>query len=203
MSRLFNAAPGLSSLDLYINDAPRITNIEYKELTNYVPTRTGTRNAKIYESKTNKILLELEGFEIPGGQILTYGLYGSIDNLQYAPIVDDINETIMPDKTKVRFYNLDSTNITYTLTSPNNSSSTALVSGKGTSYFAINPGDYRLEVRSTNPISINIQFNPGRIYTVYIIGSMDPSSPGYAQANIPQVILVVDGNTIFDKCMWF
>lgn len=202
LARVLNAAPGVSSFDIYVNDVPRIMNIEYKELTNYFPTRPGTRNTKVYESQSNNLLLELTDIDIVPGQILTVAAFGSSDNLQYMPIIDDINENVMPDKTKIRFYNLDSYDISFTLTAPGNSMSSNLSSGNGTKYTEINAGDYRLEIRSTNPININIRLNQGRIYTVYIISSVDPSSSSYNQANIPQVILAVDGNTLFNKCFW-
>lgn len=203
MVRVFNAAPGVPSIDAYINDVPRMINIEYKEITNYVSTRTGPRNLKLYTSKGHNLLLEFENLDVIGGQILTYALFENQNNLQYVPIIDDINQNVMPDQTKVRFYNLDATSITLSVSPNINAISRDLASGNGTEYIQIDPGDYRLQIRSTNLINININFKPGRIYTVYIIGSVSPNSLQYAQTNIPQVILAVDGNTIFDTCIWY
>jgi len=112
----------------------------------------------------------------------------------------------MPDQTKFRIFNLDSFAITFDIALPTGLVSTALSSGSGTSYTRIVPGSYRLHVHSHNPItptkSVIIPFNPGRIYTIYIVPSIDPSSSIYNQANIPQVIMVIDGNTCFNKCIW-
>lgn len=202
MARVFNAAPGLSSMDLYINDLPRIWNVEYKEITNYIPTRPGPRNTKLYQAQTNDLLLELPNIDVPPGQIITAAVFGSSNNLQYMPIVDDINETIKPDKTKLRFYNLDTFDVAFSFTSSIGSTSRSLASGIGTEYIQVNPGEYRLQIRSTNPINMTLNLKPGRIYTIYIIGSVSPDSSGYAQLNIPQVILSVDGNTLFNKCIW-
>ena len=92
----------------------------------------------------------------------------------------------------------------FTLSSPSGSSTIALDSGSGSNYTQIDPGSYSLAltIPGQRPKTINIIFNPGRIYTVYIINSISPDTPGYDQANIPQVILVVDGNTIFTKCVF-
>jgi hypothetical protein len=202
MARVFNAAPGLSSMDLYINDLPRIWNVEYKEISNYIPTRPGPRNTKLYQTQTNDLLLELPNIDVPSGQIITAAVFGSSNNLQYMPIVDDINETIKPDKTKLRFYNLDAFDVAFSFTSSIGSTSRSLASGIGTEYIQVNPGEYRLQIRSTNPINMTLNLKPGRIYTIYIIGSVSPDSPSYSHLNIPQVILSVDGNTLFNKCIW-
>jgi hypothetical protein len=203
MIRTFNAIPGLTLLDIYINDVPRFLNVEYKELTDYIPSTPGPRNLKIYESQSNNLLLELENLNIPGGQILTHAIFGSLNNLLYLPVIDDINETVARDQAKVRFYNLDASTITLTLNPTIGLTSRALASGRGTNYIGVNPGNYSLEIRTPSlSISLTINFNQGRIYTVYIIPSVSPDSPNYSVANIPQVILVVDGNTLFHKCIW-
>jgi hypothetical protein len=202
IARSFNAAPGVSSVDIYVNDRPRIKNIEYKELTSYFPTRPGPRNTKLYKSGSNDLLLELTNIDIPPGQIITAAIFGGSNNLQYTPIIDDINVRVSPDQVKVRFYNLDASSVAFTLTSSEVSNSLSLASGKGTEYIQVNPGDYRLQIRGTNSVSVSVSFRPGRIYTLYIIGSVDFSSPNYAQANIPQVVLAVDGNTVFSPCVW-
>lgn len=199
--RMFNTVPGLS-VDIYINDKPRIVNMNYSELRDYMPTIPGKRNIKIYQSQTNNLLLEDQAFEISGGQIFTYAFWGSSNNFKFLTILDDINENLAPDRTKVRFYNLDSTNITFIANPPMGMPSIALAPGQGTNYIQVNPGIYNLQINSLNQITknISISFKPGRIYTVYFFASVNPDSPIYTQANISQVALVVDGNTLFDKC---
>jgi len=202
MARVFNAVPDLQPIDIYSDEKPRMTNIEYKEITNYMPTRPGPRIVRVYTSKEHKLLLETETSVTPG-QIMTYTVCGSLNNLQLLPIVDDINVDIMPDRTKLRFFNLDSYSAAITITSPIGSTSLFLDFGNGSNYTEINPGEYKLQVRSTNTVNMSLTLKPGRIYTVYILGSISADSPNYIQANIPQVILSVDGNTLFDKCIWY
>jgi hypothetical protein len=204
MLRLFNAIPG-ASLDFYLNDVPRILNVEYIELTDYVPTYPGPRNIKVYQSKSDNLLLELENLDLPGGQIITDAYAGSLNNIKRIRIIDDINESVLPDQTKIRFYNLDAADITFTFGQAADLQSNILASGSGTNYILINPGNYNLEIRSANQAKstkTRIPINSGRIYTVYFIASTDPSSPNYSNINIPQVVLVVDGNTFFHKCIW-
>ena len=200
--RMFNTIPELS-IDIYVNDTPRILNIRYSELLDYMPTIPGMRNLKVYESQSNNLLLEVPDFEISGGQIFTYAFFGSTSNLILLPIIDNINENIEPDQTKVRFYNLDSNVITFSANPSIGVQSRALSSGQGTDYFPVNPGIYTLRIISSNnrPKVISVSLKPGRIYTIYFFASINPDAPNYNQDNISQVALVVDGNTLFGKCI--
>ena len=200
--RMFNVVPELS-IDIYVNNNPRILDLEYRELSDYMPTVPGRRNVKIYNSGTNTLLLEIQDFEIPAGQIITYAFYGSPSNLKLIQIVDDVNERLSRDRTKIRFYNLDSNNITLGTNPVIGTPSRALTSGQGSEYFEVNPGTYNLQVSSSNqrPKTISLNLNPGRLYTTYIFGSVNPDSPNYSKLNISQIILVVDGNTLFHKCI--
>ena len=181
--------------------------VEYKEVTNYIPTRPAkARNVKVYNSQNNELLIEID-CEIIGGQIMTCVAYGSLSDFKFKQIIDDINETVMPDETKIRLYNLDSTDVSVTITSrpPSGILSADLVHDSGTNYIKMNPGDYNLQIRfpsQTRPINMNLNLKPGRIYTLYIISGVSPDSANYDKLNIPQVILVVDGNTLFNKCVW-
>lgn len=199
--RVFNVVPDLS-IDDYVNDIPRFLDLQYKELSDYIPTIPGKRTVKIYEAGTDNLLLEFP-LDIPGGEIITYAFYGSTSDLKYLTISDDIKQQVPRDRTKVRFYNLDSIDITVTTNPAIGASTKALASGQGTDYSLINPGSYNIQINSSNkqPKNLTVKFNPGRLYTVYIIGSVNPDSPNYPQYNISQVLLVVDGNSLFHKCI--
>jgi hypothetical protein len=200
---MFNLVPGLS-IDVYINDNPRVVGLGSRELGDYMPTILGKRNFKVYQSQTDNLLLEIQDFDIPPGQILTYAFFGSPSNVKMLPLLDDINEDVVRDRTKVRFYNFDSLGVTFSANPSMGFTSRALASGEGTNYIEVNSGNYNLELRPSNqrPKTITITFNPGRLYTVYFFGSVNPDSPNYTQNNILQVALVVDGNTLFNKCVY-
>ena len=199
--------PELPPVDVYVNGMLRAKNLGYKDLTPYMPSGSEKNDVQIFLAGTKeKPLLDIKELPSQRGQIITFVILGSVEDIKLLPIVDDINEKIMPDETKIRFYNLDSSNISFDMTMANGSISKSLGFAEGTEYTEINPGDHRFEVRSSNPnirpITMNITLKPGRIYTVYITGSVDPHSPKYAQGNIPQIILAVDGNTTLTKCLY-
>jgi Domain of unknown function (DUF4397) len=197
MARTLNAIPELGPIDLYVNNVPFLINLDYMGLSSYRPALTSIDNVRYYPSgNKDNILLELKNYALHGGQIMTFALVDFSKGMEVLAIIDDINERVMPDETKVRIYNLDASDLTFAL----DNTSRGLEPGVGTEYFEINPGKYRLEVKTTNQKSMTIDLNPGRIYTIYIVGSINAKSPNYATHNIPQVILATDGNTVFSKC---
>jgi hypothetical protein len=205
--RGFHALPELTPVDVYVNDMLRAKNLGYKDMSPYMPSGLETYNVQIFPTGTkDNPLLDLKGLEVPKGQIVTFIILGSVEDIKVMPIIDDINENIRPDETKIRFYNLDSSPVTFIFSLPNGSLSRTLPFGEGTDYNEVNPGEHRFQVRSTNqtipPINITLNLKPGRIYTLYITGSVDPASLGYGQGNIPQIILTVDGNTELKKCIF-
>lgn len=205
--RGFHALPELPPIDVYINNMLRARNFEYKDMSPYMPSGFESYDVQFFLAGTKENpLLDIKGFKTERGQILTFAILGSSSDIKLLPIVDNINENIRPDETKIRFYNLDSSPITFSMSLNGGSISRALSSGQGTDYTLINPGHHRFEVRSSNPairpISMQVDLKSGRIYTLYITGSVDPASKFYAQGNIPQVILAVDGNTFLDKCVF-
>jgi hypothetical protein len=205
--RGFHALPELPPVDVYVNDMLRAKNLGYKDMTPYMPSGLEIYNVQIFPTGTkDNPLLDLKDLDVPRGQIVTFVILGSAEDIKVMPIIDDINENIRPDETKIRFYNLDSSPITFNMSLPGSSISRGLASAEGTEYIEVNPGEHRFQVRSTNqtipPINITLNLKPGRIYTLYITGSVDPASLGYTQGNIPQIILTVDGNTELKKCIF-
>jgi len=205
--RGLHALPELQPVDVYVNNMLRAKNFGYKDMTPYMPSGFEMYNIQIFLSGTNENpLVDIQNLKVPKGQIMTFAILGSIEDIKLLPIIDDINEITIPNETKIRFYNLDSSITTLDLTLPKSSISLFLEPGSGTAYTKIIPGNHRLKVSSTNPyvrpINIEIDFKPSRLYTIYVTGSIDPSSPGYALGNIPQVILSVDGNTMISKCIF-
>ena len=204
--RGFQALPELPSVDVYLNDIWVGRNFQYKDMSPYNASCFTSCNFKIFPAgNRNQMLADIKNIRVPLGQIITFVITGSIDNINMFPIIDNINESITPDQTKIRFYNLDNSVISFQMSLPDGSINNSLSYLKGTGYNLINPGSHRFQLTSDNPnlqpIDINIDLNPGRIYTLYVVGSMNPNSPGYKTGNIPQIILSVDGNTLYKKCV--
>ena len=203
--RIFHSLPELPPIDIYVNNMLRAKNLRYKDMTPYMPSAFENYQVQIFLSgDTSNPIINISDLTIPRGQIITFAATGSLSDMILTAIIDDINVNVDPDETKIRFYNLDVSPITFSISLPGGSISRSLSTGQGTEYIEINPGEHIFQVNSANqnipPISVNLNLKPGRIYTLYTTGSMDPTSPGYTQGNIPQIILTVDGNTFLKKC---
>jgi len=185
----------------------RARNFQYKDMTPYMPSAFESYDVQIFPTgNTTTPILSMSDVKVPRSQIITFAVIGDLDDIKILPLIDNIDENVDPDETKIRFYNLDSSPLTFSISLLSGLLSRPLGPSEGTEYIEINPGEHIFQVRSSNPnippINMRIRLNPGRIYTLYLTGSVDPSSPGYAQGNIPQVILAVDGNTSLKKCIF-
>lgn len=204
--RAFQALPELPPVDIYINGIWGARYLQYKDMARYKAFCFTSYNITIFPTgNREKTLADIKDIRLPLGQIITLAITGSVDNINILPIIDNINERITTDQTKIRIYNLDNSVISFQMSSPNGSINDSLSYLQGTAYTLINPGSHRFQLASNNPnlqpIDINIDLNPGRIYTLYVTGSMDFNSPGYKTGNIPQIILSVDGTTLYNPCI--
>lgn len=200
--RLFNSMPESPAIDIYLNDELLIArNITYKGITPYFPMLAGVYNIQIYLTGTKDTpIIEIKEVDIYQDQIITFLIVGTINNIKIVTAVDDINQTIKPDESMGRIFNLTHDYLTYSI----GSIYSGLVSNTGTAYIKMSPGAYTLEVRPparSHIISMKVSLNPGKIYTIYILESVRPDSPQYQHANIYQILQVVDGNTILKKCV--
>jgi hypothetical protein len=199
--RLFNSMPESPALDIYINDEFIIArNIAYKGITPYFTVESGVYNIQIYLTGTkDNPIIELKQVQIYQDQILTLLLVGTANNIELVTAVDDINQTVNPDESMIRIFNLTRDYLTYSI----GSIYSGLSSKTGTEYISISPGAYKLEINPphrSHKISITVIINPGKIYTIYILESVPPDSPQYEFSNIYQILQVVDGNTLLKKC---
>lgn len=199
--RFFNSMPESPAIDIYVNDQLLIASNTYKGITPYFPALAGVYNIQVYLTGTKDTpIIEIKEVQIYQGQIITLVIAGTITNIEIVTAVDDINQTIKPDESMVRIFNLTHDFLTYSIGSMIYS---GLVSYKGTGYIKMSPGPYTLEVRPphrSHIIAVKVSLTPGKIYTIYILESVRPDSPQYQSANIYQILQVVDGNTILKKC---
>jgi hypothetical protein len=198
--RFFNSMPESPAIDIYVNDELLIASNTYKGITPYFPALAGVYNIQIYLTGTKDTpIIEIKVVQIYQEQIITLVIAGTINNIEIVTVVDDINQTIKPDESMVRIFNLTHNFLTYSI----GIIYSGLVSNKGTAYIKMSPGTYTLEVRPparSHIKAVKVDLNPGKIYTIYILESVRPDSPQYQNANIYQILQVVDGNTILKKC---
>ena len=200
--RVANILPQLGLVNVYLNDRPVIT-ANYLDFSPYFPVVPGIYNFRFYSPLDNTLLFEIRDLEVPTDQLSTLVVTGSLENLQVLQVIDDINQRVNADETKIRIFNLTTDKIAYNISSTGYNRSGELLYRSGTDYLEITPGEGKLQVQlpNGNIQALNLSLNPGRIYTIYIAESLDPTSPSYELGNILQFIMVVDGNTTLHKCI--
>jgi hypothetical protein len=200
--RIAHILPQLGLVSVYLNDRPVIF-ANYLDFSPYFPVVPGIYDFSFYSPSNNTLLFEIKNLEVPTDQLSTLVVTGSLENLRVLQVIDDINQKVDADETKVRIYNLTLDKIAYNIASSNYNNSGELLYRSGTNYLEIPPGVGKLQIQlpNGNTQSLNINLNPGRIYTIYVAESLDPTSPSYELANILQFIQVVDGNTVLTKCI--
>jgi len=200
--RVAHILPQLGLVNVYLNDRI-VIRANYMDFSPYFPVLPGIYDFKFYSVLDNTLLFEINDLEVPPNQLSTLVVTGSLENLQVLQVIDDINENVELDETKIRIYNLTLGKIAYGISSSSYNNAGELLHGSGTDYLDIPPGESRLQVQlpNGNTQALNLSLKPGRIYTVYIAESLDPTSPLYMLGNILQFIQVVDGNTILNKCI--
>lgn len=200
--RIAHILPQLGLVSVYLNDKPIIL-ANYLDFSPYFPVIPGVYNFRFHSPLNNTLLFEIKNLEVPPNQLSTLVVTGSMENLSVLQVIDDINEKVDADETKVRVFNLTTDKIVYNISSNSYSDSGELLYRSGTNYFKAHPGEGVLEVQLPNGKSqtVNLELNPGRIYTIYVAESVDPTSPAYKLGNILQFIHVVDGNTALIKCI--
>jgi Domain of unknown function (DUF4397) len=200
--RIAHVLPQLGLVNIYLNDRP-VIRANYLDFSPYFPIVPGIYDFRFYSPQNNTLLFEIDDLEVPTDQISTLVVTGDLENLGVVQVLSDINQRVDADETKIRIFNLTLDKLAFNINSSNYNNSGELQERSGTNYLEIPPGEARLQVQRPNGNiqSLNLTLNPGRIYTIYVAESLDPTSPSYELGNILQFIQVVDGNTILHKCI--
>lgn len=192
--RILHAIPGASSVDIYVNNAPILRNISYKQFSNYLPITTGTYNIKIYAAGTTANPVVNTNLFIPAFSIITVAAIGKLPNVSLLPIADKSNVPLHPGKAEIRFINLSPDAPPLDITLPNGKILFKNAAYKEIGeYISVDNGVYTLQLRTAGTEKVvlhipNIRIRPRHYYTVYAVGFTSGNPP--LQALIP-----LDGNT--------
>jgi Domain of unknown function (DUF4397) len=206
-TRFFHSVPDMPPIDVYVDGIMRVKNIPYLGLSFYVSSVAGTHTVQYYESGTKNLLLDIPEHQSPGGNIITFTLDRVGENLNLLMIVDDISQKVYPDETKVRFVNLTGEEITIAMTYL--SEETPLITERvkpaiPSEYVRTRAGLYSIKAVTNKPGAYNptarIGLPIGKLTSIYIVGSLDPTLKLFKEGGSAQFVIIVDGNTMFSKC---
>lgn len=195
--RVLHASPGAPAVDIYINNAPILKKIAYKQFSNYLPILPGTYNIKVFITGTETNPIINSNLFVPGLSILTLAAIGKAPEITLLPIADKSNVPLSPGKSQIRFVHLSPDAPAVDVAIQNSGIIFKNVSYKQIEeYVSINPGVYSLQVKAskidktvlTNP---KVIIRPKRYYTIYAVGLLSGNPP-------LQVLLPLDGNTYLE-----
>lgn len=191
--RVFHAVPKAPPVDVYINTNLAISDLGYKEFSNYKVLEQGEYRFDIFLAgdKTKPIISG--SLDLEPGNIFTIAAIGDLENLELLIINDNADKRANEEKTTFRIINL----------SPNTPqidvfiNETDLVENleykQNTSYLDIKPNKYQFDIANSDDEEVILSFGANlkadRIYTLYIVGN----SPNL------EAIQSVDGNTLLCK----
>ncbi|WP_122638592.1 DUF4397 domain-containing protein [Romboutsia sp. Marseille-P6047] len=172
--RVLNSLPQVNAIDVYINKRLAISNLQYKQFSNYITLPEGDYRIDVFVSQSTDQSIISGSLDLEDGQILTIASIGNIGDLGLLVISDHVDKEVIHDKSAFRIVQL----------SPNLPSVNVLVNNKdlvegleykqNISYVDARPNQYTIDLYLTennvSVLSFGAVLKPNRIYTLYIVG---------------------------------
>jgi hypothetical protein len=188
---LINASPDSESLDFFLDKSGLVSDIVYSEDTGYFSTSPGIHDLVFRKVGTSNDLINVN-MSLTAGQPYSIFAIDSVNKLRPVAVVDS---TAVPagDTAKVRLLNFcinspsliaeffvdTSVVLSYSSRTFNDQNSNT----SQTLFSKIGARTYTLNLRRSSDAALitsfsNMQFSPGKIYTVYLKGSYNSLNPG-------------------------
>jgi len=204
--RVFNSLIKPEALDVYMNNEFLLAkDLKALQTSSYVPGSGGKYSIQVYLSNTkDNPLLEVDDMEIIEGQLMTIAITGDLNNLKLVPIIDDVEQKPIPNKSVVRFYNLTTDSLIFLMVSGGYKLARKVESMSGNEYMEVLAETYQVGVLPADGIgqilSTDLKMNADKIYTLYCVGTSNPELKKLGLGYNFKIVQVVDGNTIIKKC---
>lgn len=201
--RTFNVLPSDVKFNVYIDNILLGKELEYKQFSYYIAVSAlKSHNVKVFRSDNlNTPIIDTQ-VQIHPANVETLAIVGSVENPSILMITGESEQPIYSDKSLIRYANLADRNITVNVLSSNK-----IVSSKNINhneynrYEIITPGTYQFEFILTDATANTFQtssiheLNFTRIYTFYLVGSLDINS-----IYPLELVISVDIISVIKKC---
>lgn len=191
--RVFHGSPDAPAVDIYVNNNKTVSNLRYREFSDYLPLQPGSYNIKIYPAGRRENPVINTEVRVPRNSILTLAAVDELENISLLPI-NDMPMMTEEGKAYVKFVHLSPNAPAVDIRLPDGTTLFRNVEFKEiTNYIPVNPGTITLEVfvAGTNNRVLyvpNIQLKGNNIYSVYAVGLVGEEPP-------LQVLIPLDGST--------
>ncbi|MBI6873216.1 DUF4397 domain-containing protein [Clostridium aciditolerans] len=173
--RIFNASPNSPALDIYANGNLIVTNLAYKEFSQYIPVPPGNYNIKVYPSgqTTNPVIDS--NINIPANTVFNIAIIGTFPNISLYTIQEPTTAQNF-GRACIRFINLSPNSPAVDIKLSDGTKVFRNVGYKGiTDYACIPPGTYTFIITLTDTEDIvltvsNVNLEPNTYYTIYTVG---------------------------------
>lgn len=191
--RVLHASPDAPSVDVYVNGSKAVSNLSYKNFTEYLPLTAGTYHIEVYPAGQRSNPVVSRDITVSAQSIYTIAAIGKLNNIALYPIQEprlDIQE----NRTNVRFVHLSPDAPAVDIRLPDGKNVFTNVRYKEiTNYATVKPGTYTLDVfpTGTNQKVLHvpgIKLKANRFYTVYAVGLVEGDQP-------LEVLIPLDGNS--------
>lgn len=176
--RVLNASPNGPPVDVYLNDKLIISNLPYKEFSQYFLVPAGNNNIKVYKSGQNINEVINETYNFPGGFTFNAAIIGEFPqiSLQVIPEPSSPQTSARPC---IRFVNLSLNVPAIDITLLDGTKVFSNVKYKEyTQYACLPSGTYTFKVipTGTNDVVLtikNVELIPSNYYSFYIVGKLE------------------------------
>lgn len=181
--RILHAAPGSPSVDIYVNGNPVVRDLEYEQITEYVPVSPGNYSIQVFPAGQTSNPVISTGLTVPPEISLTLAAIGEPGNLSLFPIREVYMPVIDRRSAYVRFAHLSPDAPSVDVTLPDGTKLFSNISYMSFSdYISVAPGSYTLQVKPAGKEQVvltvpNVYLAPGTISTVYAVGLADGEPP--------------------------
>jgi len=188
--RILHASPNAPAVDIYANGNIIVSNLAYKEFTQYLPVPSGNYTIKVFPTgNTTTPVIDTDVY-IPEDTVTIMAAVGELPDIK----LFQVQESIIPanyGNPCVRFVHLSPNAPAVDVKLADGSIIFENVAYKNsTNYVCVPPGTYSFNVTPTGSDDVvlnvpNVKLESNKLYTIYAVGVVG-GSPGL------QVLLVTD-----------
>lgn len=185
--RIFQASPDTTSVDIVVNGKKTVSGLKYQNVSDYMNLPSGSYDIKVYVTGSVGAVtpvVDLPKYNINDGSVSTLVIAGlSKNNSLTALQLSDNNWVADPTKAKVRFVHGTPDMAAVDITVSGLGEVFKNVSFKSTSsYMEVAPGAATLSAKLTTThkevLTKNLNFEVGKVYTVYATGLANEQTVG-------------------------
>ena len=192
MVRVLHASPDAPNVDVWVDDAPALTDVPFKTLSDYLALPAGEHQVKVTPAGDADTAVIEAAVTVEGGQRYTIAAINELASIEAKVLVDDANPTADGVKVRIVHFSPDAGAVDV---APDGAD--ALVPGlefpNDTGYVDLAAGAYDLEIRAagTETVALDlpeITLEAGNAYSVFAVGS--------AAAGSLDVVIGSDGSAM-------